>query len=134
MQDNTCIGPDWMQISQTTCGDARNVSKRHTLPKSHCKLMMYPPNPGNVIAMDHFYHSGRLYLIVCDYFSKFPFLFQTKSTSFANIKDQLEELTMALPSAAKNLTPFFQVLVSNTPPCHQTTPKAMASLRDKSRL
>ena len=38
-----------------------------------------------------FYHNSKLYLIVCDYFSKFPFIFQTKSTSFANIKDQLEE-------------------------------------------
>ena len=42
--------------------------------------------------MDHFYQNGRLYLLVCDYFSKFPFIFQTKSTSFANIKEQLEEL------------------------------------------
>ena len=29
---------------------------------------------------------------ICDYFSKFPFIFQTKSTSFAYIKEQLEEL------------------------------------------
>ena len=42
--------------------------------------------------MDHFYQNGRLYLLVCDYFSKFPFIFQTKSTSFAYIKEQLEEL------------------------------------------
>ena len=42
--------------------------------------------------MDHFYQNGRLYLLVCDYFSKFPFIFQTKSTSFAHIKEQLEEL------------------------------------------
>ena len=42
--------------------------------------------------MDYFYQNGRLYLLVCDYFSKFPFIFQTKSTSFAYIKEQLEEL------------------------------------------
>ena len=42
--------------------------------------------------MDHFYYNSRLYLIVCDYFSKFPFIFQAKSTSFANIKEQLEDL------------------------------------------
>ena len=41
--------------------------------------------------MDHFYFNGKLFLLVCDYF-KFPFLFQTKSTSFANIKDHLQEL------------------------------------------
>ena len=96
--------------------------------------------------MDHFYQNGRLYLLVCDYFSRFPFIFQTKSTSFANIKEQLEELfglegapdeimsDNALPSVAENLTAFFQVLVSNTPPHHQTTPRVMASLRDKFRL
>ena len=98
------------------------------------------------IAMDHFYYKSRLYLIVCDYFSKFPFIFQAKSTSFANIKEQLEELFRledtpdeimsdnAPPLAAKSLTAFFQVLVSNTPPHHQTTPRVMASLRDKFRL
>ena len=42
--------------------------------------------------MDHFYMNGKLYLLVCDYFSKFPFVFQTRSTSFASIKDHLQEL------------------------------------------
>ena len=42
--------------------------------------------------MDHFYYNSRLYLIVCGYFSKFPFIFQAKLTSFVNIKEQLEEL------------------------------------------
>ena len=36
--------------------------------------------------------NGRLYILICDYFSKFPFLFQVKTTSFANLKDHLEEL------------------------------------------
>ena len=35
---------------------------------------------------------GRLYILICDYFSKFPFLFQVKTTRFANLKDHLEEL------------------------------------------
>ena len=42
--------------------------------------------------MDYFYMNGRLYILICDYFSKFPFLFQVKTTSFANLKDHLEEL------------------------------------------
>ena len=37
-------------------------------------------------------HNGRLYILICDYFSKFPFFFQVNSTSFANLKDHLEEL------------------------------------------
>ena len=42
--------------------------------------------------MDYFYVNGRLYILICDYFSKFPFLFQTKTMSFANLKDYLQEL------------------------------------------
>ena len=42
--------------------------------------------------MDYFYVNGRLYVLVCDYFSKFPFVFQTRTTSFANLRDHLPEL------------------------------------------
>ena len=42
--------------------------------------------------MDYFYMNGRLYILICDYFSKFPFLFQVKTMSFANLKDTLIEL------------------------------------------
>ena len=42
--------------------------------------------------MDYFYMNGRLYILICEYFSKFPFLFQVKTTSFANLKDHLVEL------------------------------------------
>ena len=42
--------------------------------------------------MDYFYMNGKLYILICDYFSKFPFLFQVKTMSFANMKDHLEEL------------------------------------------
>ena len=42
--------------------------------------------------MDYFYMNGRLYILICDYFSKFPFLFQVKTMSFANLNDHLEEL------------------------------------------
>ena len=42
--------------------------------------------------MDYFYMNGRLYILICDYFSKFPFLFQVKTMSFANLKDHLMEL------------------------------------------
>ena len=51
-----------------------------------------PQEPWERIAMDYFYMNGRLYILICDYFSKFPFLFQVKTTSFVNLKDHLEEL------------------------------------------
>ena len=67
------------------------IKKAHP-PKEPLQAHDVPSQPWERIAMDHFYQNGRLYLLVCDYFSKFPFIFQTKSTSFANIKEQLEEL------------------------------------------
>ena len=36
--------------------------------------------------------NGRLYVLISDHFSKFPFVFQTKTTSFANLRDHLQEL------------------------------------------
>ena len=42
--------------------------------------------------MDYFYMNGRLYILICDYYSKFPFLFQVKTKSFGNLRDHLEEL------------------------------------------
>ena len=42
--------------------------------------------------MDYFYVNGRLYVLICDYFSKFPFVFQTRNTSFANLRGHLQEL------------------------------------------
>ena len=67
------------------------IKKAHP-PKEPLQAHDVPSQPWERIAMDYFYQNGRLYLLVCDYFSKFPFTFQTKSTSFAYIKEQLEEL------------------------------------------
>ena len=67
------------------------IKKAHP-PKEPLQAHDVPSQPWERIAMDHFYQNGRLYLLVCDYLSKFPFIFQTKSTSFAYIKEQLEEL------------------------------------------
>ena len=83
--------------------------------------------------MDYFYINGRLYILICDYFSKFPFLFQVKTTSFANLKDHLEELFSVEgipdeimsdngpPLMAKNSVLILQVLALDTPHHHQTT-------------
>ena len=65
------------------------IKKAHP-PKEPLQAHDVPSQPWKHIAMDHFYQNGKLYLLVCDYFSKFPFIFQTKSTSFAHIKEQLE--------------------------------------------
>ena len=61
-------------------------------PKEPLQAHDVPQEPWERIAMDYFYMNGRLYILICDYFSKFPFLFQVKTTSFANLKNHLEEL------------------------------------------
>ena len=91
--------------------------------------------------MDYFYVNGRLYVLVCDYFSKFPFVFQTRTTSFANLRDHLQELFMVEGTPdeimSDNGPPFngkeFNAFLTDTPPHHKTTHRVMASLRDRSR-
>ena len=63
-------------------------------PPKEPKLQAHdiPQEPWERIAMDYFIMNGRLYILICDYFSKFPFLFQVKTMSFANLKDHLVEL------------------------------------------
>ena len=67
------------------------IKKAHP-PKEPLQAHDVPQQPWKRIAMDHFYFNGKLYLLICDYFSKFPFVFQTKSTSFVTIKEHLQEL------------------------------------------
>ena len=66
--------------------------RRSQPPREPLQAHEVPQEPWERIAMDYFYMNGRLYILICDYFSKFPFLFQVKTTSFANLKDHLEEL------------------------------------------
>ena len=63
-------------------------------PKEPLQAHDVPQQPWERITMDYFYVNGRLYILICDYFSKIPFLFQTKTTSFANLKDHPQELFM----------------------------------------
>ena len=53
-------------------------------PKEPLQAHEVPQEPWERIAMDYFYMNGSWYILICDYFSKFPFLFQVKTTSFAN--------------------------------------------------
>ena len=66
--------------------------RRSQPPKEPLQAHEVPQEFWERIAMDYFYMNGRLYILICDYFSKFPFIFHVKTTSFANLKDHLEEL------------------------------------------
>ena len=88
MPDNIYIGPEGMLISDyTRCQEYTCYS--HS-PKELLQAHDVPQQPWERITMDYFW--VKLCLLVCDYFSKFPFIFQT---NFANISDHIIELFVA---------------------------------------
>ena len=50
-----------------------------------------PNGPWMKLGMDYFDLKGKSYILICDYFSKFPFMFSCK-TSWGSLKDRLIEL------------------------------------------
>ena len=54
-------------------------------------LMTYPEGPWRKLGMDYFNFNGNSYVLICDYFSRFPFLYRAK-TSFWSLKDHLIDL------------------------------------------
>ena len=130
VQQNTCQHLYWPGLDADIADYTKRCQEcicRSQPPKKPLQAHDVPQEPWERIAMDYFYMNGKLYILICDYFSKFPFLFQVKTMSFANLRDHLMELfsvegaTMVPPSMVKNSVPFLQVLVSDTPHHHQTT-------------
>ena len=50
-----------------------------------------PESPWRKLGMDYFNFNGNSYVLICDYFSKFPFLFKAK-TSFRSLRHHLIDL------------------------------------------
>ena len=50
-----------------------------------------PEGPWRKLGMDYFNFDGNSYVLICDYFSKFPFLYRAK-TSFWSLRDRLIDL------------------------------------------
>ena len=50
-----------------------------------------PDGPWQKLGMDFFDLKGKCYILICDYFSKFPFMFSCK-TSWSSLKDHLIDL------------------------------------------
>ena len=50
-----------------------------------------PEGPWRKLGMDYFNFNGNFYVLICDYFSKFPFLYKAK-TSFWSLRDHLIDL------------------------------------------
>ena len=50
-----------------------------------------PEGPWRKLGMDYFHFNGNSYVLICDYFSKFSFMYKAK-TSFWSLRDHLIEL------------------------------------------
>ena len=65
--------------------------KRSQVAKEPLQPHDIPEGPWRKLGIDYFTFDGNLYVLICDYFSKFPFLYRAK-TSFWSLRDHLIDL------------------------------------------
>ena len=65
--------------------------KRSQVPKEPLQPHDIPEGPWRKLGIDYFAFDGNSYVLICDYFSKFPFLYRAK-TSFWSLRDRLIDL------------------------------------------
>ena len=65
--------------------------KRSQVAKEPLQPHDIPEGPWRKLGMNYFNFSGNSYVLICDYFSKFPFLYRAK-TSFWSLRDHLIDL------------------------------------------
>ena len=65
--------------------------KRSQVAKEPLQPHDIPEGPWRKHGMDYFNFDGNSYVFICDYFSKFPFLYRAK-TSFWSLRDRLIDL------------------------------------------
>ena len=65
--------------------------KRSQVPKEPLLPHDIPEGPWRKVGIDYFTFDGSSYVLICDYFSKFPFLYRAK-TSFWSLRDRLIDL------------------------------------------
>ena len=65
--------------------------KRSQVPKEPLQPHDIPEGPWRKLGIDYFTFDGNSYVLICDYFSKFPFLYRAK-TSFWSLRDHLIDL------------------------------------------
>ena len=93
-----------------------------------------PDGPWQKLGMDFFDFQGKFYILVCDYFSKFPFMYQCK-TSWGCLSDCLIDLFVnegypreiisdnGSPFNSLTSQPFSPSTVSDILHHHHTTPE-----------
>ena len=65
--------------------------KRSQVAKEPLQPHDIPEDPWRKLGIDYFTFDGNSYVLICDYFSKFPFLYRAK-TSFWSLRDRLIDL------------------------------------------
>ena len=65
--------------------------KRSQVAKEPLQPHDIPEGPWRKLGIDYFAFNGNSYILICDYFSKFPFLYRAK-TSFWSLRDRLIDL------------------------------------------
>ena len=65
--------------------------KRSQVAKESLQPHDIPEGPWGKFGIDYFTFNGNSYVLICDYFSKFPFLYRAK-TSFWSLRDHLIDL------------------------------------------
>ena len=65
--------------------------KRSQVPKEPLLPHDIPEGPWRKLGIDYFTFDGNSYVLICDYFSKFPFLYRAK-TLFWSLRDRLIDL------------------------------------------
>ena len=65
--------------------------KRSQVAKEPLQPHDVPEGPWRKLGIDYFAFDGNSYVLICDYFSKFPFLYRAK-TSFWSLRDHLIDL------------------------------------------
>ena len=65
--------------------------KQSQIAKESLQPHDIPEGPWRKLGMDYFNFNGNSYVLICDYFSKFPFLYRAK-TSFWSLRDHLIDL------------------------------------------
>ena len=65
--------------------------KRSQVAKEPLQPHDIPEGPWRKFGIDYFAFDGKSYVLICDYFSKFPFLYRAK-TSFWSLRDHLIDL------------------------------------------
>ena len=81
--------------------------KRSQVAKEPLQPHDIPEGPWRKLGMDYFNFDGNSYVLICDYFSKFPFLYRAK-TSFWSLRDRLFSIEGYPNEIVSDNRPLFQ--------------------------